>query len=192
MEPPRFLYLGRVEERKGVLVLVRAFLRLAAEHPHATLTLVGGASTGPYSAAVRYLIESLPPALRNRVIWESPCTPEQRPALFSRFTALAAPSLWENSPYVYFEAMTAGLSCLGSATGEMKAVAAVTGGLTAKPGDEDDWLRILRAHCEGADASVPEAQWAYLAEQRASVPGRLLAAWSEAAGSAGSSAAKAP
>jgi glycosyltransferase involved in cell wall biosynthesis len=189
IEPHRFLYLGRVEERKGVLVLVRAFMRLAAEKPYATLTLVGSPAAGPYSAAVRYLIESLPPALRRRVSWESPCTPEQRPALFRRFTALAAPSLWENSPYVYFEAMCAGLPCLGSATGEMKAVAAATGALTAKPGDEADWLRILRAHCEGADAAVPKAQSAYLAEQRASISGRLLAAWTAAAGSRAAEAA---
>jgi glycosyltransferase involved in cell wall biosynthesis len=182
IEPHRFLYLGRVEERKGVMVLVRAFIRLAAEKPYATLTLVGGAAAGPYSAAVRYLIESLPPPMRHRVIWESPCTPEQRPALFKRFTALAAPSLWENSPYVYFEAMCAGLPCLGSATGEMKAVAAATGALTARPGDEADWLRILRAHCDGADAAVPEAQAAYLAGQRAPISRRLLAAWTAAAG----------
>jgi glycosyltransferase involved in cell wall biosynthesis len=181
IEPERFLYLGRVEERKGVLVLVKAFLRLAAERPYASLTLVGGAAPGPYAASVRYLIESLPPPLRPRVSWEAPCTPEGRAALFKRFTALAAPSLWENSPYVYFEGMAAGLPCIGSATGEMKAVAAATGALSARPGDEDDWLRALRAHCDGADKAVPAAQFTYLREKRADIPSLLLAAWSASA-----------
>ncbi|MDB5106950.1 MAG: family 2 glycosyl transferase [Fibrobacteres bacterium] len=181
IEPDRFLYLGRVEERKGVLVLVRAFLRLAAERPYCSLTLVGGAAPGPYSASVRYLIESLPPALRPRVTWESPCAPDARPALFRRFTALVAPSLWENSPYVYFEAMAAGLHCIGSATGEMKAVAAITGSLTARPGDEEDLLRVLRAHCMGEGKKALRAQSGYLRSRRSGIPGQLIASWRAAA-----------
>ena len=137
IEPDRFLYLGRVEERKGVLILLRAFVRLAADRPYATLTLVGGASPGPYAAAVRGLIESLPAGLRHRVVLGAtlparrtarPCSGASRP--------WSAPSLWENSPYVYFEGMAAGLPCIGSATGEMKAVAAATGALSPLPGDE--------------------------------------------------------
>jgi glycosyltransferase involved in cell wall biosynthesis len=180
--PERFLYLGRVEERKGVLVLLRAFLRLAEERPYATLTLVGGASPGPYAASVRRLIESLPPALRPRVAWEPPCSASQRPALFKRFTALLAPSLWENSPYAYFEGMAAGLHCIGSATGEMKAVAAITGALSPRPGDEEDWLNALRAHCAGAGREALAAQQAYLRERRAKAPGMLIASWEKALG----------
>jgi glycosyltransferase involved in cell wall biosynthesis len=185
--PVRFLYLGRVEERKGVLVLLRAFLRLAEERPYATLTLVGGASPGPYSASVRYLIESLPPALRPRVSWEPPCPASRRPELFKRFTTLVAPSLWENSPYVYFEGMAAGLHCIGSATGEMKAVAAITGALSPRPGDEGDWLEALRAHCDGAGRETLEAQRKYLRERSAAVPGKLVASWEKALGGEASS-----
>ncbi|MDQ2999783.1 MAG: glycosyltransferase family 4 protein [Fibrobacterota bacterium] len=179
--PDRFLYLGRLEERKGVLVLVRAFARLAAERPYAYLTLAGGTTTGPYAAAIRYLVESQPAHIRARILFEGPCPPEKRGELFARFTALVAPSLWENSPYVYFEGMAAGLSCIGSATGEMKAVAAVTGALTARPGDENDWLRALRAHCLGSDRGALPAQTAYLRESRRTIPGLLLAAWSRVA-----------
>ena len=181
IEPDRFLYLGRVEERKGVLILVRAFLRLAAERPYATLTLVGGAASGPYAASVSGLIDSLPADMRHRVSWERPCPPDGRAALFRRFTALAAPSLWENSPYVYFEGMAAGLPCIGSATGEMKAVAAETGALSPLPGDESDWLRALRAHCAGADRYLPARQKEYLGKRRASIPGLLLESWRAAA-----------
>ncbi|MDB5047667.1 MAG: family 2 glycosyl transferase [Fibrobacteres bacterium] len=178
--PDRFLYLGRVEERKGVLVLIRAFIRLAAEQPYAFLTLVGGAPPGPYTAAIRYLIESQPSSIRPRIQWEPPCPPEGRPALFRRFTALVAPSLWENSPYVYFEGMAAGLACIGSATGEMRAVAEITGALSPGPGDEEDWLNALRAHCSGAARTALAAQAAYLLERRGAIPGQLLDAWRRA------------
>jgi glycosyltransferase involved in cell wall biosynthesis len=178
----RFLYLGRVEERKGVLVLLRAFLRLAEERPYSTLTLVGGATPGPYAAAVRNRIETLPPDLRPRVSWEAPCSASQRPALLRRFTTLVAPSLWENSPYVYFEGMAAGLHCIGSATGEMKAVAAITGALSPRPGDEEDWLNALRAHCDGAGREALDAQRRYLRDRGATVPGMLVASWEKALG----------
>jgi glycosyltransferase involved in cell wall biosynthesis len=180
IDPDRFLYLGRVEERKGVLVLIKAFIRLASERPYAFLTLVGGAPQGPYAAAIKYLIESQPPSIRPRIQWEPPCSPEGRPALFRRFSALVAPSLWENSPYVYFEGMAAGLACIGSATGEMKAVAEITGALSPNPGDEEDWLNALRAHCSGAAKAALPAQAAYLLERRGAVPGLLLDAWRRA------------
>lgn len=178
--PERFLYLGRVEERKGVLVLVRAFIRLAAERPFASLTLVGGTVPGPYAAAVRYLIESQPAAIRPRLIWEPPCAPEARAALFRRFSALVAPSLWENSPYVYFEGMAAGLACIGTATGEMKAAAEATGALSPGPGDEDALLAALRAHCAGAARAALPAQAAYLRDGREKIPAMLLDSWRRA------------
>ncbi|MEO7426824.1 MAG: glycosyltransferase family 4 protein [Fibrobacteria bacterium] len=183
-EPQRFLYLGRVEERKGVLVLVRAFMRLAAENPQSSLTLVGSAVPGPYSEGVRALIESLPGPLRQRIDWQAPCLPEARADLFLRHHALVTPSLFENSPYVYFEGMAAGLACIGSATGEMKAVAAITGALSPRPGDEESWLEALRAHCAGASEQALGKQAAYLSDRRAGIAAQSIAAWRKAAGAA--------
>ena len=182
--PARFLYLGRIEERKGVLVLARAFARLAAERPLASLTLVGSEGDPAYGAALRALIESQPRGIRARMTWEAPCPPEGRAALFARFTALVVPSLWENSPYVYFEGMAAGLPCIGSATGEMRAVAAATGAPSPAAGDEGAWSAALRRHCDGADAELPGRQLAYLAAQERTAKDKLLAAWRKSAGEA--------
>lgn len=172
--PARFLYLGRVEPRKGVLPMVRAFLRLAESRPEITLTLVGGAVSGTYAETVRALIDSQPPHIRARLVWEPPCPASQRPALFARFNTLVVPSLWENSPYVFFEGMAAGLLCVGSATGEMKAVAAITKSPMAIPGDEDDWLRVLEEVSSGAGREALPAQSAYLRKRRPEIPGQLL------------------
>jgi glycosyltransferase involved in cell wall biosynthesis len=178
----RFLYLGRVEPRKGVLVLVRAFARMAVERPFASLTLAGPIGDEGYADAVREAIAAQPPPIRGRIVWEPPCPPAALPELFSRHTALAVPSLWENSPYVYFEGMAAGLACIGSATGEMKAVARATGALSPLPGDEASWVEALRAHCDLRDADVSAAQRAYLASRRAGAAAGLLAAWRATSG----------
>lgn len=176
----RFLYLGRVETRKGVMPLVQAFARLAVERPFACLTLVGPIGEAGYAKEVADAIAALPKAIRDRIEWEPPCAPSGRAALFARHTALVVPSLWENSPYVYFEGMAAGLVCIGSATGEMKAVARATGAPSPAPGNPDDWVASLRAHCEGKDSDVPAAQKAYLASRRAGAAAGLMAAWSAA------------
>lgn len=188
----RFLYLGRVEPRKGVLVLVRAFARMAAERPFASLTLAGAVGDGGYADAVRSAIAEQPPHVRARIAWEPACPPAALPELFARHTALAVPSLWENSPYAYFEGMAAGLACIGSATGEMKAIARATGALSPLPGDEESWAGALRAHCDGKDADAVAAQKAYLASRRAGASAGLLAAWRASAGEAGAAAKGGP
>jgi glycosyltransferase involved in cell wall biosynthesis len=171
--PERFLYLGRIEPRKGVLPLVRAFLKLVLDRPNATLTLVGGAVPGPYSASVRTLIDAQTPEIRLRIKWDPPCPENLRSALFSQFQVIVVPSLWENSPYVYFEGMTEGLVCLGSATGEMKAVARVTGGPTALPGNEDDLLRALRKVSSHSSKPILVAQYDYLRKRKTEIPKQL-------------------
>jgi glycosyltransferase involved in cell wall biosynthesis len=170
----RFLYLGRIEPRKGVMVLVKAFLRLAAIRPETTLTLVGGSPPGKYADEVRALIDSQPPDIRARLSWEPPCPADRKPALFARFDVLAAPSLWENSPYVYFEGMAAGLLCAGSATGEIKSVTEITKSPSARPGDEEDWLRLLSEVAAGKGREALPAQAEYLRERRKAIPGRLV------------------
>lgn len=178
---PRFLYLGRIEARKGVLTLLAGFLRLAKEDPAPTLTLAGS-DVQPYAGKVRALLEACPPELRARVAWEGPCPSGKRDDLLSRCDVLAVPSLWENSPYVYFEGMAAGLLCVGSATGEMKAAVEETDGLLGRPGDPEDWTRTLaEAAAVWRDparrAASLAAQDAYLETRRREVPGRLLAFW---------------
>ncbi|MBW8888647.1 MAG: glycosyltransferase family 4 protein [Fibrobacteres bacterium] len=173
----RFLYLGRLEPRKGVLPLVLAFARMAGERPFASLTLVGAIGDEAYAEAVKNAIASQPRSVRDRIAWEPPCAPAERTDLFGRHTALVVPSLWENSPYVYFEGMAAGLVCIGSATGEMKAVARATGAPSPRPGDEEAWAGALLAHCDGKDGDLHIAQKAYLASRRAGAAEGLLASW---------------
>jgi glycosyltransferase involved in cell wall biosynthesis len=184
-EVVRFLYLGRIEARKGVLTLIAGFLRLAKEDPGATLALVG-AEVQPYVDKVRRMLEGIPPELAARIAWEGPVPPGSLGALMARFDVLAVPSLWENSPYVYFEGMASGLLCVGSATGEMKEAAAAFGGLLAPPGEPEAWTEALReaaAVCRDRSrrSALIGAQSAYLDARRADIPPRMLSLYREAA-----------
>ena len=181
----RFLYLGRIEARKGVLTLLAGFLRLAKQDPGVTLT-VAGAEVQPYADKVRAHLSSAPEELTDRITWMPPVPPEGLPALFARHDALAVPSLWENSPYVYFEGMAAGILCIGSATGEMREAASACGGILAAPGDPEDWTRALAeaaAACRDPDRrrTLASAQHAYLEDRRSGIPDRMLACYRELA-----------
>lgn len=171
------LYLGRIESRKGILTLLAGFLPLAKEDKDLSLTLVG-AEVEPYATKVRSLLEQCPPSLRSRVTLESPCPPNRLGALLSRFDILAVPSLWENSPYVYFEGMAAGLVCVGSATGEMQEVSRETGDLLATPGEPEAWKHALREAAAIARdplrlAQARKSQGDYLEARRADIPLRM-------------------
>lgn len=177
--PTRMLYLGRVEPRKGVLQLVRAFLTLAATRKELSLTLVGNSVPGPYARKVRAIIDSQLPEIRCRLTWEPPCPADMRLELFARFQLLVVPSLWENSPYVYFEGMAAGLLCVGTSTGEMKAVAQVTGNPMVQKDSVDDWVRTLETVTTRPHSEVMIAQTEYLRSRRADTLNRLIANYLE-------------
>jgi glycosyltransferase involved in cell wall biosynthesis len=169
-KPCHFLFIGRVEPRKGVLPLVRNFIKFASEQPSVTLTLVGGAVDGRYSKQVRDLIRSQTPSIRSRLEWKDPVSAADIPSLLTHYQVLLVPSLWENSPYVYFEAMAAGLICIGTATGEMKATARITGAPTVRPGHERDWLAALRSVFNTDGEMLLAEQAKYLSSHKDEIP----------------------
>jgi glycosyltransferase involved in cell wall biosynthesis len=64
-------------------------------------------------------------------------------ALFLSVDAIVVPSLWENCPYVFFEAMAHGRPVLGSLTGEMGAAARSEGWDAPTPGNVRAWSQSL-------------------------------------------------
>ena len=102
-EGKRLLFVGRLDERKGFPVAVRAFGRLAECFPDLWLVVVGD---GPERGAVR----TLPPALRARVHAVGRVGDEALPAYYAGADAFLAPSLGgESFGIVLVEAMAAGV-----------------------------------------------------------------------------------
>lgn len=118
---PFIVAIGTLERRKNLPTLVRAFGRLAADHPECRLVLAG--SPGDDSAAVRAAIDGLGPALAPRVMLTGRVDDGVRGWLQHHATVLAYPSLDEGFGFPLLDAMQAGVPVVASTAGSIPEVA---------------------------------------------------------------------
>jgi glycosyltransferase involved in cell wall biosynthesis len=112
-EPLRFLYLGRLERRKGTLDLVDGFSRVADDGW--TLTLAGGDTpTGPGGHWITAVIDAMGD---SRVRVAGPVVRSEVPRLLSEHDVYVAASMWETWGHSPCEAIRAGLPALVTPTG---------------------------------------------------------------------------
>lgn len=125
------LYVGRLEFRKGVHILIKAMPEVIKKYPEARFIFVG-ADCGMYhylTAKARQLgvfnnIDLLGEVERNRV----------KEYYFSA-SCCVVPSLWENHPYVCLEAMACGKPVIASRVGGIpEIIRDGTTGLLFNPG----------------------------------------------------------
>ncbi len=117
---PRILFLGRLEQRKGIETIAAAFPRLAARHPGCTLTLVGSdtANIGGFASARQFLETRFVEAgCLARVRFENYVPLDQLPAIFRRHDIVWVPSLYDNFPLICLEAMACGKAVVVSDAG---------------------------------------------------------------------------
>lgn len=140
---PTVLFVGRIEENKGVRTLLDAACRLAGEIPDLRLRLVGRGNPR--------LVDALTETARRRghpeLLEFAGFVPRDAlPEALARAHVFAAPSAYEGGPgFVYLEAMACGLpviACHGSGASEV-----VTPGRTGEvvaAGDDAALASILR------------------------------------------------
>ena len=140
-----FLYVGRLSEEKGILLLLEAARRMRSG---ATVTIVGD---GPLRHAVEAAV-----ATDTRLCYEGPLAPAEVHARMLRARALVIPSLcFENFPVVAAEAFSAGTPVVASAHGGLTSI--VSDGATGRlvtPGDADAFASALDALESTAEASM--------------------------------------
>ena len=95
------LFLGRIEPKKGVDILIRAFFR-AQLGGDWTLDIAGPSWSADYSRALQQLVVSL--GLQDRVRMLGPVFGEQQRLLMAQAWAMALPSHSEGLPLVCLEA----------------------------------------------------------------------------------------
>lgn len=140
-EQPIALYVGSLIAHKGVDVLLRAFVRVAAEVEDAALWLVG---SGPDEGKLRDLAHQL--AL-PRVRFLGRQEHDALPALYRSARVVVISSLWlENAPLVAYEAMAHGRPIVASDVGGLPELVArhENGYLCPRGGVEDFATSLCR------------------------------------------------
>ena len=180
-ERPVLLFVGRLEERKGLDVLVRAFLRLRETRPGLRLVVVGD---GPE----RHHCESLlPVGAKPDVLFVGAVTEEDKPRFHASADVYVAPNLGgESFGIVLLEAMAAGLPVVASdIPGFRNVVSDGREGRLVPPGDakalarEVDRLldapRLAAAMAAQGRITAQAFAWHRVAERVAEAYGDVLA-----------------
>ena len=166
-EAKTILFVGRFDEEKGVLQLLRAYARLLDRHPDATLVIVGTTGFGvhretDYVRKVRELAKSLICSRNARIHFPGYIHHDKDlAAWFQRATVLASPSLFQE-PFglVNVEAMACGTPVVGSNRGGIPEVLGDTGVLV-NPEAEEEFAVALAGTLERTDYRASLGRAAY-------------------------------
>ncbi|MCX6779319.1 MAG: glycosyltransferase family 4 protein [Candidatus Magasanikbacteria bacterium] len=135
--PFTFLYLGQIEEHKGVLFLIEAFKKFLQIFAQAHLLVVG---SGSKLEQARVLAAQTP-----QIIIKGRVEREDLPPIFASANLTVVPSLcYENSPTVIFESFSFGVPVLASSIeGVAELIKDGENGLTFSTGDEEALIQKL-------------------------------------------------
>jgi glycosyltransferase involved in cell wall biosynthesis len=138
--PPQVLFLGVLEERKGVHDLLHAWTHVLARHPDARLVLAGSGSDASVGALVRSL------GLEGSVSMPGWVGADERSRLLRASWAFALPSHLEAMPMAVLEAMAAGLPVVATRVGGIPAaVSHGVSGFLVEPRDPTAIAQALGA-----------------------------------------------
>ena len=107
------LYVGRLEFRKGVHVLLRAIPHIMRHVPGVRFLFLGP------DCGLRWLLERYQrdPRYGPQIVWRAWASREEVRQAYHQSRECVVPSLWDNHPTVCLEAMSAGCAVIGSRIG---------------------------------------------------------------------------
>lgn len=134
------LFVGRLEYRKGIDVLLDAIPEVLARYPHARLRVIGDDSLLAADGKTykeRFLKDRANAAIADRVRFEGKVDQGTLLEAYQQCDLLVAPSRFESFGLIFVEAMRAGRPVIGCQAGGMpEVVAADVNGLLVTPGDQ--------------------------------------------------------
>ena len=121
----KFLFIGQIEEHKGVFLLIEAFKTIKRKYPEAELTIAGNGSKRTEAEALGAGVKFLD--------WPGEAAADK---LLSSSHCLVYPSLvYENCPNAIQRALAAGLPVLASELGGIPELLSKNAGILFKPAD---------------------------------------------------------
>ncbi len=143
---PLFVYCGRLDRSKGLVLLLRAFARLRSVARSARLRIVG---RGPERPSLEQMVERL--GLQDAITFRGWVAPGEVERELCDAWALVAPSLWaEPLGLVALEAIVRSVPVIASGSGGLgEVVEHGVSGLVFPNGDEEELARHLRAVATG-------------------------------------------
>lgn len=116
------LFVGHIDNRKGIDLLLRAFAELAARNSQLRLTVVGPDKGIKESRKQLYSVDEfirtyIPEAVRSRIELLGPVRHSDIAALRTKCFATIIPSRYEIMPYSVLEAMSVGCPLIATAVG---------------------------------------------------------------------------
>jgi glycosyltransferase involved in cell wall biosynthesis len=117
---PVICFVGKLEARKGLLILMEAIPAIIKQLPNALFRFIGEPLPSPVNGLDMkdYLLKQLP-SYANHLEFKGRQPAERIPALLDDVQVCIFPSLWENFPNVCLEAMAAGKVVIGTSNGGM-------------------------------------------------------------------------
>ena len=142
-EPPRVLYAGWIQQRKGLHVLIQAWPGVLARLPAARLCIIGETTEPAYAESLRR--DALRLGVADSLEWAGRRTRGEVAAEFARAHAVAIPEQWENvSPVILGEALAAGVPVVASRVGGMtELLRDGVNGLAVPPDSPEAFTRAL-------------------------------------------------
>lgn len=119
-EITRILFLGRLEQRKGIETIAAAFPKVRAAHTGVTLTLIGHDTPNIQGgdSAKRYLMSAFEQAgCADSVNFVEHVPLEELPGIFRDHDIVWVPSIYDNYPLICLEALACGKAVVVSDSG---------------------------------------------------------------------------
>lgn len=142
--PLKFLFLGKINQRKGINDLLNAFASLPIDHQKKVQIILAG--TGEEEAA-KQLTQKL--GIENNVEFPGWIDEKQRNDLLSQAQAFLLPSYQEGLPMALLEAMSWGLPCITTPVGGIpEVITDKETGLLVEPGNVQQLARAMETLIE--------------------------------------------
>jgi teichuronic acid biosynthesis glycosyltransferase TuaC len=158
------LFVGRLDDKKGIFELLEAFASLASHRPNLRLAYVGD---GPGGELLRNKVKQF--SLEQRIVFPGPCSSQEVAEWLAAANVLALPSYSEGYPNVVIEALSCGRPVIATNVGGIPELVSASSGILVGPRD-------CRALAAAIDTAM-ERNW----DER-SISEQFRRGWDDAAG----------